>query len=67
MAALMAPGMVAALLAPEPESDKTASNDRPGFVDTIVAPIKELITRLGPLAIPILMRMQERLRPQVAV
>jgi PAT family beta-lactamase induction signal transducer AmpG len=54
MAALMAPGMVAALLAPEPESDKTARSERPGFVATVSAPIKELITRLGPLAVPVL-------------
>ncbi len=54
MAALMAPGMVAALLAPEPESDKIAHSERPGFVGTVAAPIKELLTRLGPLAIPVL-------------
>jgi len=54
MAALMAPGMAAALLAPEPESDKAAHSERPGFVATISEPIKELITRLGPLAIPVL-------------
>jgi len=54
MAALMAPGMVAALLAPEPESDKAAHFEAPGFVATISEPIKELITRLGPLAIPVL-------------
>ena len=54
MAVLMAPGIAAALLAPEPESDKTARSERPGFVATISEPIKELITRLGPLAIPVL-------------
>ena len=54
MAALMAPGMIAALLAPEPESDKAAHSDRPGFVATISEPIRELITRLGPLAVPVL-------------
>ncbi len=54
MAALMAPGMAAALLAPEPESDKAAHSGRPGLVATISEPIKELITRLGPLAIPVL-------------
>ena len=54
MAALMAPGMAAALLAPEPPSDKTARPERPGFVETVVAPIRELITRLGPLAVPVL-------------
>lgn len=55
MAALMAPGMVAALLAPEPESDRTLVHDRPGFVETVWAPIRELVTRLGPLAVPILL------------
>ena len=54
MAALMAPGMVAALLAPEPESDKAAHSERPGFIATVSEPIKELVTRLGPLAIPVL-------------
>ncbi len=54
MAALMAPGMVAALLAPEPDSDKTVRSERPGFVAAVAAPIKELLTRLGPLAIPVL-------------
>jgi PAT family beta-lactamase induction signal transducer AmpG len=59
MAALMAPGMVAALLAPEPPSDKRLSDktvrpEHPGFVATVTEPIKELITRLGPLAIPVL-------------
>jgi MFS transporter, PAT family, beta-lactamase induction signal transducer AmpG len=54
MAALMAPGMIAALLAPEPASDKTAHSKPSGFVATVTEPIKELITRLGPLGIPIL-------------
>jgi PAT family beta-lactamase induction signal transducer AmpG len=54
MAALMAPGMIAALLAPEPPSDKAARPERPGFVATVVAPIRELVTRLGPLAVPVL-------------
>jgi len=54
MAALMAPGMVAALLAPEPDSDKIAHSERPGFVATMSEPIKELLARLGPLAIPVL-------------
>jgi PAT family beta-lactamase induction signal transducer AmpG len=55
MAALMAPGMIAALLAPEPLSDKTARSDHPGFVATVSAPIKDLITRLGPMAVPVLL------------
>ena len=55
MAVLLTPGMIAALLAPEPESDKTAPHERPAFFATVVAPIKELVTRLGPLALPILL------------
>jgi PAT family beta-lactamase induction signal transducer AmpG len=55
MAALMAPGVAAALLAPEPESDKAARHDHPGFVETVSAPIKELIARLGPMAVPVLL------------
>ena len=54
MAVLMAPGVIAALLAPEPPSDKAARHEQPGFVETVVAPIRELMTRLGPLAIPVL-------------
>ncbi len=54
MAVLMTPGVVAALLAPEPPSDMAARHERPGFVETVVAPIRELATRLGPLAIPVL-------------
>src|SRR4051812_28780044 len=54
MAAAMAPGVIAALLAPEPESDKTASHEHPGFIETVSAPIKELIARLAPMAVPIL-------------
>jgi MFS transporter, PAT family, beta-lactamase induction signal transducer AmpG len=54
MAALMTPGMVAAFLAPEPESDKTATHPPLSFVSTVIAPIRELVARLGPLALPIL-------------
>ena len=54
MAALMAPGVAAALLAPEPESDKTARHEHPGFVVTVTAPIKELVALLGPMAVPVL-------------
>ena len=42
MAAAMAPGLIAALLAPEPESDKTASHDHPGFIETVSAPIQDV-------------------------
>ena len=55
MAALMAPGMVAALLAPEPPLDRTTPSERPGVAATIAAPIRELIGRLGPLAVPVLL------------
>ena len=54
MALLMTPGVIAAFFAPEPESDKTAAQAPLTFVSTIVAPIRELITRLGPMAMPIL-------------
>jgi PAT family beta-lactamase induction signal transducer AmpG len=55
MAALMTVGALSAFLAPEPESDRLARRDHPGFVVTIVAPIKELAGRLGPWAIPVLL------------
>jgi MFS transporter, PAT family, beta-lactamase induction signal transducer AmpG len=55
MAALMTVGAISAFVAPEPKSDITASQEHPGFVATVVAPIKEMVTRLGPLALPILL------------
>ena len=55
MAAFMAPGMIAALLAPEPASDIAPHAKPGGFVATVIGPIKELITRLGVLAVPILL------------
>lgn len=55
MAALMLPGMLAAVLAPEPPSDKTPHLARSGFLDTIWAPIRELLGRLGPMAPVILL------------
>ncbi len=56
MAALMAPGMAAALLAPEPESDRTRPPaTRVTLAETVVAPIRDLMRRLGPLAIPVLL------------
>jgi MFS transporter, PAT family, beta-lactamase induction signal transducer AmpG len=54
MALLMTPGMLAAFFAPEPESDKSATQAPLSFVSTIIDPIRELMTRLGPLAVPIL-------------
>jgi MFS transporter, PAT family, beta-lactamase induction signal transducer AmpG len=53
MAALMMVGAISAFVAPEPDSDFTVSHKHPGFADTVVAPIKEMATRLGPLAFPI--------------
>ena len=55
MAALMTVGAISAFVAPEPESDFTAGHQHPGFVAAVVAPIKEMVTRLGPLALPILL------------
>jgi len=55
MAALMTVGAISAFVAPEPESDITGSHQDPGFVAAVVAPIKEMVTRLGPLALPILL------------
>ena len=53
MAGLMTIGMVAAFLAPEPASDLKPHREKPGFIYTVTAPIKELWTRLGSMAIPI--------------
>ena len=55
MAGMMAPGMIAALLAPEPESDTTAPVAGLNLATTLVEPIRELLRRLGPLAIPTLL------------
>jgi PAT family beta-lactamase induction signal transducer AmpG len=63
MALLMTPGMLAAFFAPEPETDKTATRAPLTFVSTIVAPIRELMTRLGPLAVPILVLVAGFRRP----
>lgn len=54
MALAMGPGLIAALLAPEPVSDRQPPRQRPSLVATVVDPIRELIGRLGPLAIPTL-------------
>ena len=55
MAVLMTPGMISAFLAPEPESDKTAVHEKLAIGATIVAPFKEMFTRLGSMTIPILL------------
>jgi PAT family beta-lactamase induction signal transducer AmpG len=54
MAAFMMPGMIAALMAPEPESDFEAHRKPVSFWAAIVDPIKDLTRRLGPLAALIL-------------
>src|SRR6476661_4339635 len=55
MAALMTIGALSAILAPEPESDLVVRRDHPGYVATIITPIRELLGRLGPWAIPVLL------------
>lgn len=55
MAALMTVGAISAFVALEPESDFTVSHQHPGFAAAVIAPIKELVTRLGPRALPILL------------
>ncbi len=54
MAAAMVPGMLAALWAREPEAIATAFAPRGGIVATILKPILDLVKRLGPMAVPIL-------------
>ena len=49
MAALMLVGIVATLFAPEPPSDMEPHKPHAGFVETIWAPIRDLLKRLGPL------------------
>ena len=55
MAALMTIGALSAIFAPEPESDLVVRRDHPGFAATIIAPIKELVGRLGRWAVPLLL------------
>jgi PAT family beta-lactamase induction signal transducer AmpG len=55
MGALMLPGMAAAVIAPEPASDKRPHLAREGFVETVWSPIRELLIRLGPTAPVILL------------
>ncbi len=54
MAAAILPGTLAALLAPEPGSDRHARADHPGFVATVWTPIRDLFGRLGPMSLAIL-------------
>ena len=55
MSAMMVPGMVTALLAPEPASDRAARPEPVSLTVTILAPIRDLVGRLGPLAVPTLL------------
>jgi len=57
MAAMMLPGVLSALLAPEPPLDyiHAQHKERPGLAKAIWTPIKDLFVRLGPLAVPILL------------
>ena len=48
-------GIVATLFAPEPPSDKTPHKPHAGFAETIWAPIRDLVKRLGPMAVAILL------------
>ncbi len=54
MAALLSIGTIAACVAPEPESDKSVAHPPLDVVATVVAPIRELVTRLGSTAVLIL-------------
>ena len=55
MAGLIGIGALSAFLAPEPESDKHLTHEHPGFVATVIDPIRDLYQRLGSLALPILL------------
>lgn len=54
MAALLLIGAASAWLSPEPELDKLPRAKHPGFVATIWEPIRDLWTRLGVYAAPVL-------------
>jgi MFS transporter, PAT family, beta-lactamase induction signal transducer AmpG len=55
MAALMAVGATAAIVGPEPSTDKNRVAVHLGLFETIISPIRDLYLRLGPLAIPVLL------------
>ncbi|MGI4801112.1 MAG: MFS transporter, partial [Janthinobacterium lividum] len=55
MALLMMPGMLAAWWAPEPAVDTAPAGPARSLVQIMVEPIRELLTRLGPMAIPVLL------------
>ena len=54
MAAMMVPGMIATLYAPEPEPVEVPVARGAGAIATILGPIVDLVKRLGPMALPIL-------------
>lgn len=54
MAALLLVGAASAWLSPEPDLDKAPHGRHPGFIETIWTPIKDLWTRLGGFAAPVL-------------
>ena len=54
MAVAILPGMAAALYAPEPDAVALPLPPRAGFVATLLGPLLELVRRLGPMAVPIL-------------
>ena len=55
MAALLLIGAASAWLSPEPELDLLPHDKHPGLIDTIWTPMKDLWTRLGRLALPVLL------------
>ncbi|WP_237480171.1 AmpG family muropeptide MFS transporter [Lichenibacterium dinghuense] len=55
MALAMAPALAAALLAPEPERDRQADPAPLDLRRAVVEPFRELLGRLGPLAVPTLL------------
>jgi len=55
MAGLMVVGLIATLFAPEPRSDREPHKPYAGFFMTIWIPIRDLVTRLGPMALAILL------------
>ena len=55
MAALMCVGILATLFAPEPPSQADPHQMHVGFVETIWAPIQDLLRRLGPMSVAILL------------
>ena len=55
MALAMAPALAAALLAPEPERDRQADPAPLDLRRAVVEPFRELLGRLGPLALPTLL------------